>query len=147
MKKLFLIFTLSVLISACGVQRPFAPTISLLSGNTALPFANQEGMRVQAYSPYEVRLDWDITNTGAQGVEVIIADGSDYDCATPLATKSFFITNTSAVNNTPLSSLGYMFESNVNLFQPGKSFAICISAIMYNSKSTPSFPVYLDIRI
>ena len=147
MKKLvFLITAALVLISACGVQKPYAPTISLISGGSAaLPFAQQEGMRVQSYSPYDVRIDWNIKDTGAQGVQIIIADGSDYYCEQPLATRSYNITDSSTITSSPMSSLGYMFEASANIFQPGKSFAICICAIMYDSISSPSMPVFLDL--
>jgi len=145
MKKLILFLTVLILVSSCGVQRPFAPTISLVSGdNAALPFSNQQGLGVQAYSLYQVRLDWNVTNTGAQGVKILAAKGDDYYCATPIASASYFITDTSTIANNSLSTLGYIFQNSANVFVPGQRYAFCVCAILYDSTSQPSWPVFLD---
>jgi len=145
MKKLALIFVLSVLISACGVQRPYAPTISLLNGDTALPFATQSGITVQTYSLYNVRVDWNVSNTGAQGVKIIIANGEDYYCSTPIATKTIHITDSSTITNNSMDNLGYMFYDSLSVIVPGKTYAICVCSVLYNSISEPSLPVFVEL--
>lgn len=146
MKKIVLLFAVSILISSCGVQRPYAPTISLTTGdNAALPFSNQEGLGVQAYSLYNVRLDWNVTDTGAQGVKILASKGEDYYCDNPIASASFYITNTATITNNALDNLGYMFQNSLSKFVPGNRYAFCISAILYDSISQPSWPVFVDL--
>ena len=148
MKKiLFLIsvLTISLNLSSCGVQQPFAPTISLLHGNAAMPFAEQQGMLVATDSVYNVKLDWDISNTGAMGAKVIIANAEDYYCEKPITAKTFFITNTANISTNPFSSLGHMFDTTPNIFQYGKTYAICLASVWYNNVSRPSPPVFLEI--
>jgi len=135
-----------MLVSACGVQRPFAPTISLTTGtDAALPFSNQNGLGVQTYSLYTVRLDWNITDTGAQGVKILAAQGTDYYCDAPIAAVSFYVTNTSTITNSAMDNLGYMFQNNLSAFVPGNRYAFCICAILYDSVSQPSLPVFVDL--
>lgn len=146
MKKLFLLSIVTILISSCGVQRPYAPTISLTNGgDAALPFSNQEGLGVQTYSLYNVRLDWNITDTGAQGVKILAAKGEDYYCDNPIASVSLYITDTSTITNNALDNLGYMFYNSLNKFTPGYRYAFCICAVMYDSTSQPSWPVFVDL--
>ena len=146
MKKLVLLFAISILISSCGVQRPYAPTISLINGgDAALPFASQQGMSVQTYSLYNVRLDWNVTNTGAQGVKILAAKGDDYYCDNPIAAVSYYVTDTSTITNTALDTLGYVFQNSINKFVPGNRYAFCICSVLYDRVSQPSWPVFVDL--
>ena len=146
MKKAILLFVVSILVSSCGLQRPYAPTISSINGsNAALPFSNQQGLGVQAYSLYEVRLDWNVTNTGAQGVKILATTGEDVYCEKPIAVVSFYITDTSTIANNALDTLGYMFQNSLNKFIPGNRYAFCISILAYDEISQPSWPVFVDL--
>ena len=139
--------------SSCGVQRPYAPTISSLSGNGSAAgfYSSETGMSTSVYSLYEVRLDWNVTETGAQGVKIFAAKGEDYYCDNPIATATLYVTDTSTVQASPLTSLAQIFVyygggmTTLNKFVPGYRYAFCISAILYDSVSEPSWPVYVDL--
>ena len=147
MKKSLFLALAVVLISACGVQRPNPLTIELINSNSgAVPFAQQGYQAVIAYSLYEVRVDWDVTNTGAQGVQIVAAKGTDYYCQTPIASVTYYVVNSKAMNtNAYTDSLGQLFLKDIDKFTPG-SYAICLKAVMYDSVSEPSLPVFLELR-
>ena len=150
MKKLVLLFVISILISSCGVKRPYAPTISSISGQNAAGFySNNTGLSVSAYSLYDVRLDWNVTETGAQGVKILISRGDSY-CENPFASATLYITDTTNIQASPLTSLAQMIinygggMATLNQFVPGR-YAFCISAVLYGNVSDPSWPVFLDL--
>ena len=148
MNKILVLLTTMLTIAACGVQRPMPLTISVINP-TGLPFEQQGGMAVETSSMYNVKVAWDVTNTNAQGIIIDIADGADYDCSEPIATKTIYgILNSAAssADNSLYSSLGKMFESQIGLFQYGKQYAICLVSVQYNKQSSPSIPVFMTLK-
>ena len=150
MKKLLFLAIFSVLmisISACGVKRPYALTISLLNADSGTPFSQQGSIAVRTYSLWNVRVDWDITDTGAQGVQIIAAAGTDFYCQTPIATATFYVINSKASTNASyqLDSLARLFPNDLAKFVPGNTYAFCLRAVLYDSVSDPSLPVYVQL--
>jgi len=146
MKKILILAGLLAMISACGLQRPLPLTISLINP-TGLPYEQQGGLKVTAQSMYNVRVDWDVTNTNAHGIKILIADGSDYDCDNPIATQVIYgILNSTSYNtdNSLYSSLGKIFESKLNLFTGG-TYSVCLATIQYDRESSPSIPVFMEL--
>ena len=150
MKKLllFAIFTvLMISVSGCGVKRPYALTIQLLNADSGVAFAQQDSIAVRTYSLWNVRVDWDITDTGAQGVEIIAAAGTDFYCQTPIATATFYVVNSRASTNAnyQLDSLARLFPNDLSKFVIGNTYAFCLRAVLYDSVSDPSLPVYVQL--
>ncbi|MCX6112289.1 MAG: hypothetical protein NTY22_03250 [Proteobacteria bacterium] len=146
MKKFLLSTILMIAVSACGVKRPDALAIQLINANSGVPYAQQDSIAVRAYSLYDVRVDWDVTNTGAQGVEIVAAAGMDYYCQTPIASAVFYVVNSRAVTTTNyLDSLGRLFYNDLGKFVPGNRYAFCLRAVLYDSVSDPSLPVFLEL--
>ncbi len=148
MKKILVLLAILTTIAACGVQRPMPLVISVITP-TGMPYEQQGGMAVETSSMYNVKVDWDVTNTNAQGVKIIISSGTDYNCETPLASYVIYgILNSKAntTNNSIYSSLGKMFETQIGLFQYGQRYAICLASVQYNKESSPSVPVYMTLR-
>jgi len=150
MKKLLLLAIFTVLIisiSACGVKRPYALSITLLNADSGVPFSQQDSIAVRTYSLWNVRVDWDVTDTGAQGVEILAAAGTDFYCQTPIATVRFFVANSRAATNTnyQLDSLARLFPNDIAKFTPGNTYAFCLKAVVYDSVSEPSLPVYVQL--
>ena len=147
MKKLLLLAIFVTLVSGCGVKRPYALSIQLISTDSGVPFSQQDSIAVRAYTLYDVRVDWDITDTGAQGVQIIAAHGEDFYCATPIATATFYVVNSRSATNTnyQLDSLARLFPYDLDKFVPGNRYAFCLKAVLYDSVSDTSLPVYLDL--
>lgn len=146
MKKLLLIMTI-VAISACGVQRPLPLTISLITPS-ADPFASQGGLKVSTSSLYNVRVDWDISNTNAHGIKILAAASTDYDCDEPIATAMVLgIPNSKANTTNMYQSLAHIFISsgvNLSVFTMGE-YALCLVSVQYDNESSPSIPVFMTL--
>jgi len=153
MKKLILLAILSMVAASCGVQRPLPPTIQSLNGNAAVQFGQQAedgsyNYGVSAYTLYEVALGWDVTQTGAQGVKIIIA--SDYYCNTEVISRTLPTSCQTNASCVPLNYNGSFNQSLAHVFygmdlSPLKrgTYYICIAAVMYDSTSAPSLPASL----
>ena len=151
MKKLVLTLALSVLVSACGISGLQPPTISSISGgNAATQYgdANTGTYGVSAYSLYDVTLSWDVTQTGAQGVEIIVS--TDYYCENVILSKQIPASCSSSANCLPLQNYGswngnlahVFYGQNLSVLTTG-GYYICIAAITLDSVSSPSLPAYL----
>jgi hypothetical protein len=150
MKKLFTLSILVMLIglvSACGVQRPYPLSIELLNSSGGLPYAQQGYQAVRAYSLYDVKVEWDVTETGAHGVQIVAAPGTDYYCDNPVATATLYITNSQDISNANYSAmhnLAQIFAADLSKFKAGR-YAFCLKAVMYDSVSSPSLPVFVEV--
>ena len=151
MKKLFSLSILVMiigLISACGVQRPNPLSVELLNATGASPYEQQGSMAVIADTLYNVKVNWDVTETGAHGVQIVAAPGTDYYCDNPIATATLYTTNSSNVTDNyynVMDSLGQIFIADLGKFKAGR-YAFCLKAVMYDSYSSPSLPIFVQLR-
>ena len=145
MKKLIVLATLT-LFSACGVQRPYPLTISQIAPTSYLPYSTQNGIQVADMSMYNIRIDWDVTGTNAQGVKILAAPAADYNCSEPIAVSMpiYSLNSSSNTTTTVYQSLAYVFYRDLEKFTVG-DYALCLVAIRYNSESAPSIPVFMTL--
>lgn len=149
MKKILLV--LFLVINACAVQRPMPPVIELIVPETANPFSQQGYYSVSSYNMSNIRLTWDVTETGANAVDVIIAknDGSN-KCKKEniVSTRRIFEANSQNFSQIPGSyitnNLAQMFESELSKFTAGR-YAVCIAAVKNTYASTPSLPAFFEL--
>jgi len=152
MKNLTLILALSVMISACGLQGLQPPTISSISGsgNAATQYGDSDTgtYGISSYSLYDVALAWDVSQTGAQGVEIIIS--TDYYCENVVLSKQIPASCASSASCLPLQNYGawngnlahVFYGQSLNALTAG-GYYICIAAITLDNISSPSLPAYL----
>lgn len=146
MKRVLLSAIFLILLSSCGVKRPYPLSIQLINSNSGYPFSQQGSMAVIATTMYEIKIDWDVSDTGAQGVEIIAANGTDYYCSSPIATTRIYATNSSVYNNTfAWENLAQVFQTQLSKFKAGR-YALCLRAVLYDSVSEPSLPVFMELR-
>ncbi len=95
---------------------------------------------------YDIKIDWDVTDTGAQGVEILAANSTDYYCSNPIATARYYITNSKVLTNSyALDSLAQVFYTQLPKFKAG-NYSLCLKAVLYDSVSEPSLPVFMELR-
>ena len=148
MKRIFnlaLVLSVVTFIISCGVQRPAPLSIELMS-SSGMPYEQQGYIAVEAYSLHDVRVDWDVTPTGAHGVRIIAAPGHDYHCREAIAHEDIWIANSRNIeHDSYMHSLGFIFERHLGKLAPGR-YAFCVKALMYNRTSAASLPVFVNLR-
>lgn len=147
MKRVLLSAIFLILLSSCGVKRPYPLSIQLINSNSGIAYSQQGSMAVITYSMYDVKISWDVSDTGAQGVEILAASGTDYYCSSPIATARYYITNSSLLDSTyTLDNLAQIFYTQLSKFKAG-NYALCLRAVLYDSVSEPSLPVFMELRM
>jgi hypothetical protein len=150
MKKLILTLAL-IVFSACGMSRPFPPTISSISGaSAAMAYgAQQNGTYLSVYDLADAHLEWDVSNVvGAEGVRIVAA--KDYTCTIEVASNTLYIINSkqnTAINGgriNPQENLKTIFQTSLNQFVMG-NYYICVKALKMGQESPPSFPVTINL--
>lgn len=140
------------MISACGIHGLQPPTLSSLTnnGNAATQYGTSTtaAYAVSAYQLTEVTISWDVSQTGAQGVEVIIA--TDYDCQNVIISRKLPASCATSSNCIPLENYGVwngnlehvFYGQDISVLTAGQYY-VCIAAITLNNISSPSLPAYL----
>ena len=86
-------------------------------------------------------------STGAHGVQIVAAAGTDYYCDTPIATATLYIINSkdiSDLNYNAMHNLAQIFATDLGKFKAGR-YAFCLKSVMYDSVSSPSLPVFVEL--
>ena len=160
MKKL-VIATILLTLGACGLNRPFPPTISYLTGDAyTRPYASPSGQYDQ-YGQYgggyvvadyleNVQLNWDVSNVpGANGAMIIAS--REYTCETEIASVYKNIVSTAQRNQllyhgvpNPEENMRTLFNASISQFTAGTYF-ICVRAVKMGKEGPPSTPVTLEL--
>ncbi len=146
-RTLILSITLSIMIvlASCGVQRPYPLNIEVI-GSSGLPYEQQGSIAVVVPTLYQVRVDWDVTPTGAHGVRIIASAGTDYNCKNEIATADVWLPSSQGLSDSGhMHSLGYLFGHELGKFKAGR-YAFCVRALMYDRVSPTSLPVYVTLQ-
>jgi|WetSurMetagenome_2_1015567.scaffolds.fasta_scaffold778935_1 hypothetical protein len=146
MKKFLFTAILMVAIGACGVQQPYPLSIELINATgSGVPYAQQGYQAVRANYMTDVKVSWDVTDTGAHGVQLVAAADTDYYCENPIATATLYITNSQTLESTNyMNNLAQIFCKDLSKFVAGR-YALCLKSVMYDSVSAPSLPVFMEL--
>lgn len=149
MKK-FILITMLIMVSACGMNRPFPPTLTSISGSSAvLPYGTQNSSYLSVWDLADAHLDWDVSNVpGADGVKIVAS--REYTCATEIASNYYNIINSrqrTAVTGgmiNPQENLKVVFQGALSQFAMGRYF-ICVKATKMGQEGPPSTPVSVEL--
>lgn len=147
MKKLILI-TVLIMMSACGMNRPFPPTLTSLTGNSTTAYGSTSTY-LGVYDLADAHLDWDVSNVvGAEGVRIIAS--REYTCKTEIASNVLYIINSRQYTSAnggiinPMENLRTIFSTSLSSFTTGQYY-ICVRAIKMGKESAPSYPVTISL--
>lgn len=143
---------LTSLTFACSVEQPYSLQLESLAAEMS-PYSQQGYIKVQTYSLNNVKAHWDVSQTGAQGVEIVATRVDGFKCNTDeehlVARTTIFVPTSSLIDESVpgaymTNNLGEIFRSQLNNFTIGE-YAFCIAAIRYGNKSSYSIPAFVTV--
>jgi hypothetical protein len=160
MKKLILAGIL-ILMSACGMNRPFTPTFTYIGNSPiGMRYANQQtgtnGALGNTYATVTdlayVQLNWDVSNVPGANQARIIAS-RDYTCSVEVASVVTSIISTTQRNQllyqgsiNPEENMRTLFSTSIDKFTAG-TYYICVRAIKMGKEGPSSIPATLSLNL
>jgi hypothetical protein len=152
--KIIKVFTMILvsLVFACSVEQPYSLQLESLTAEMS-PYSQQGYIKVQADFLTNVKAHWDVSETGAQGVEIVATRVDGFKCNTSeeylIARTTIFVPSSNLIDESVpgaymTNNLGEIFRSQLNNFTIGE-YAFCIAAIRYGNKSSYSIPAFVTV--